>query len=242
MLNTYLTRTQQLLQNPPAPTTLYSTADLTSYINVARGQLAGEGECIRFEASLPLVAGQRVYNFSSISLTGSTGIQGVINIRTIWRSVGDGRVFINPRSFEWFSLYHLNSVVPASGEPTDWSQYGQGVTGSIYVDPLPDVAYTMPLDCVCYPIALVDDTTPEAIPYLWSDAIPYFSAYLALLAAQSAARQADAQRMFDRYTMFVNRARRFATPSVQSFIYPQSPNPVVGNQLGYSAPGGGGQG
>ena len=90
------------------------------------------------------------------------------------------------------------------------------------------------------PIALVDDTTPEAIPYLWTDAVPFFAAYFALLSAQAGARQAEADRMFARYQEFTNRARRFATPSVLPFIYPQSGNPVQANQLGLQPAGGGG--
>lgn len=139
----------------------------------------------------------------------------------------------------------MNNPVPVQSAPTEWSQYGQGAApktglqaqgGSIYVDPVPDSAYTFQLDCVCYPIDLVDDTTAEAIPYLWTDAVAYFAAYLALLSAQSQARQADANRMFERYTEFVNRARRFSTPSVLNTSYAQNPSPTRVNQLGMSPP------
>jgi len=41
VLASYITQTQRLLQNPGAPISLYSTADITSYVNIARGQLAG---------------------------------------------------------------------------------------------------------------------------------------------------------------------------------------------------------
>lgn len=253
MLNTYLTRTQQLLQNPSAPTSLYSSSDLTSYINQARGQLAGEGECIRVQGTLALSQGTRSYNFSSINLgtPSSTGVQGAINIRQVLRVVASGYTWIRPRPFEWMTFYRLNNPVPQQGAPTEWSQYGQGSApqpsgqasgGSIYVDPIPDTAYTLQLDCACYPIALASDSDPEAIPYLWTDAVAYFAAYLALLSAQSQARQADAERMFQRYTEFVNRARRLATPSVLPGLYPQNPSPVRANQLGIQtrAAGGGG--
>lgn len=239
-LNAYLTSTRQLLQNPSAPSTLYSDSDLTSWINTARGQLAGESESIRFSAALALGVGTQVYNFSSIDLTGSTGVQGVINVRTIWLQVASGRVWIRPRPFEWLSLYALNNPVPQQGPPVMWSQYAQGVGGSIYFSPVPDFIYAAILDTVCYPVPLVDDTTPEAIPYLWTDAVPYFAAYLALLSSQNAARQNDAQRMFERYTDFANRARRFSTPSVLPYQYPQSGNPVRANQLGASSGGGAG--
>lgn len=232
MLTSYLNATRRLLQNPPAPTSLYSDADLTSYINTARGQLAGESQSVRYMASLALTAAQQVYPFSSITFAGGTGIQGILHMRNIWIEVAGGQLWIRPRSFEWFGLYELNAVVPTTGQPLVWSQFGQGVTGSIYVSPIPDTGYTALVDCVCYPIPLVDDTTIEAIPYLWTDAVPYFAAYMALLSAQAVARQADAERMFNRYQEFVNRARRFATPDVLGSQYEQQPNPTRSNQLG----------
>ncbi len=242
MLNTYLSATQALLQNPVASPPLYASALLTGFINSARGQLAGEAECIRFMGSLTATIGSRVYPFTSITLTAAVGIQGVINARNVWYQVGSGQVLLRPRPFEWFSLYELNTPVPQSGPPQVWSQYGQGAEaqtspnpvggGSLYVSPLPDVAYVMPVDTVCYPIPLVDDTTPEAIPYLWTDAVPYYAAYLALLSSQTGARMQQAQEMLKQYTDFVARARRAATPSVLPTIYPQQPNPVRANQLG----------
>lgn len=247
MLTSYLAATNALLQQPPATNPLYSTALLTTFINTARGQLAGESEAIRFIASLAVSAGTTVYPFTSISLTGAAGVQGVINVRTAWVTVGTGQRFLYTRPFEWFSLFRLNSPVPRTGPPVTWSQYGQGAEartspnpvggGTIHIAPVPDDAYTLKLDCVCYPIALADDTTPEAIPYLWTDAVPYFAAYLALLSAQSASRQADAQRMMTLYTQFVTRARRAATPSVLPVQYPQQPTPTRANQLGVQASG-----
>ena len=241
MLLAYLNATARLLQNPAAPSPLYSTADLTTYINSARGQLAGEAECIRFMGSLSLTLGTRVYPFSAIVLTGGSaaGIQGVLNVRTAWYQVGNGQKWMRPRPFEWFSLYELNSPVPSSGAPQTWAQFAQGALGSIYVSPLPDGAYTLPLDCVCYPIPLVDDSTVEAIPYLWTDAVPYYAAYLALMSAQTGARTQEALGMFKLYSEFVSRARQASTPSVLSAQYAQVPSPVRANQLGIQPAQGG---
>ena len=151
MLTTYITATQQQLQNPSsAAAKLFSTPDLTTYINLARSQIAGMAECIRNYATLPLAANQRVYNFSTIVLTApTTGIQDVFNVRQSLVQVGQGSVWLHPRPFEWMTLYALNNVVPPTGLPKRWSQYGQGVTGSLYFDPIPDQAYTVNLDTVC---------------------------------------------------------------------------------------------
>ena len=73
----------------------------------------------------------------------------------------------------------------------------------------------MDWDCYCTPIVLVDDTTAEAIPYPWTDAVPYYAAYLAYLDAQ---RADDSDRMFKQYEMFMKRARNMSeTPFVPDY-------------------------
>lgn len=240
LLSQYVLQTQQLLSNPPAKNPLYATSDIESYINRARGQLAGDSESIRNYATLNITAGQRVYPFSAVTLAAPTaGIAGIFNIRFAWYQVGEGQKAIRPRPWAWFAQYRLNNPVPGSGEPVVWSQYGQGDAGSIFIDPIPDSDYVLQLDTVCVPDDLVDDTTTEAIPYPWTDAVCYFAAYLAFLSAQSGARQADADRMMARYAEFKNKARTYSNPSILPYQYEQAPSPVRSSQLGLSPQGSG---
>lgn len=251
MLAQYRTDTRNLLQSPTAPTALYSDANIDRWVNIARGQLAGEGECIRVLASIPTVVGQRAYSFANLNLgvSASTGIQGAIHIRRIQYAVASGMRWMAPRPWEWFDLYHLNSPVPPSGAPEVWSQYAQGAaapaggsaaSGSFYLDPIPDAIYTLSCDCVCYPIPLVDDTTVEAIPYLWTDAVSFFASYYALLSSQTSARQADADRMMQHYSTFVERARKAANPSVNRYMYQQAQDITQISKLGLKQAAGGG--
>lgn len=253
MLTSYETDLQNLLQLPQAPTTLYPTASLDRWINIARGQLSGEAECIRAIGTIPTVVGQRAYNFSSITFgtPSATGIQGAINVRRISYNVGAGTQWMTPREWEYYDLYHLNNVVPVNGPPTVWAQYAQGAatpasgsaaSGSFYIDPPPDAVYTLNCDCTCYPITLTNDSTVEAIPYLWTDAVPFFAAYYAFLTAQTGARTADAERMYGYYKEFVNRARQASNPSVNRTQYEQAADPASINKLGVqrSMQGGGG--
>lgn len=256
MLSTYLTRTRRLLQNPPsASVLLYTDADLTDNINQARGQLAGDAECVLAFATMTTTINQRAYPFPSFVIDPTQqGIAGIFHARQALMYVGQeydgvvvGRRWIRPRSWPWFTQYFLNNVAPIQGPPSEWSQYGQGSTGNLYLDPLPNqqpglIDYTVAFDCSCLPVSLVDDTTPEAIPYPFTDAVPFLAAYYALLSAQSAARQADADRMFTRYEEFRNRARKISNPSILPYIYEQSGNPVRNNQLGIGAPAGGAAG
>jgi len=219
-------------------------------VNTARGQLAGEARCIRVQGTISTVVGQRNYLFSAINLGGSpaaTGIQGVIHIRSIRYAVGLGFKELQPRAWPWFELYHLNNPVPPSSFPVIWSQYGQGssggggvtnvgsgtmLSGSFYIDPIPDAIYALTCDCVCYPNALATDTDIEAIPYLWTDAVPFYAAYYALLSAQTSARMQDGERYYQYYTQFVQRARSAATPDVLRYEYEQVPDPTALNQMG----------
>lgn len=246
MLDEYIEQTQRLLQNPGAPTSLYSEADITDYINTGRGQLAAEGECIRALGTIDCVASQRNYSFSAINLGNSTltGVDLTLHVRRILYGVGAGYRMVYPQSWEWFDLYCMNNPVPQDGEPKTWAQYEQGTKGSFYLDPPPVTTFSLQCDCVCLPVDLVDDSTVEAIPALWTDAVPYIAAYYALLASQTEARQGDANRMWERYEEFVSRARKFSNPSVNNSLYQQSKDPVQQAKLGIqgrSNAGGGGQ-
>jgi hypothetical protein len=234
VLAKYLTQVTTLLQNPPAPTPLYDNTTLTNAINLARGQLAGESESIRFLGTINTVISQRPYNFFSINtgVSATNGILGPLNVRSILYAVASGQKWIRPRPWQWFQFYAMNNPVPPSGPPVRWSQYFQGATGNFYIDPIPDLVYVLTCDCVCLPIPLVDDTTVEAIPPLWQDAVQFLAAFFALLSAQSGARTADANRMYERYEEFTTRARRFSNPSVTRYIYAQETDRTDANKLG----------
>lgn len=244
MLTTYLLDTRRLLQNPQALSTLYTDANLTRFVNIGRRQLAAEAQCIRAYGTVPTVASQRVYNFNgtggiTIPNAATLGIGNVIQLRQGSVVIGDGQARLNNRPFEYFQLYFLNEVVPKTGRPKEWSEYGQGVNGSLYVHPLPDDVYSLAFDTACLPIDLADDTTPEAIPSIWTDAVPFYAAYYALMSAQ---RNGDADKMYERYQVFVQRARGGATPDVLPSQYPQNTDPTNANKLGMKPPrGGGGQ-
>lgn len=236
----YLTRTKQLLQNPgSAASKLFSDALLTDAINHSRSQIAGEGECVRNYATIPAATNARSLNFSAIALAApTTGIAGVLNVRQALVQLGDGSSWMQPRPFPWFTFYRLNVIVPPTGLPAEWSQFGQGVTGSIYIDPLPDQDYVLNLDCVCYPEDLTDDADTEVLPYPWTDCVPFYAAYYAYLGAQ---RVADADKIYQRYEQYMTRARNMSNPDVVPQAYQQAPqDPSMMNRFGVAPKQGGG--
>lgn len=248
MLTQYITRTQRLLQNPAPNNSIYAPELLTDYINTARRQLAGEARCIRRIGTISCTADQRAYSFEDIDVgvSSATGIQGVLHVRRINRVSGDGELYLTPRAWEWFDQYCLNDPVPLQGElgqrvPETWAQYGQGgqapngttvQSGSFYLNPVPDSDYALRCDCVCYPIDLADDNDAEAIPFMFTDAVPFFAAYYALLGSQAQARRADAEAYYGYYQTFIERARLASNPDVLQWQYEGSADPAQNGKAG----------
>lgn len=247
MLTAYLTQTRSLLQLPgTSSSNLYTDADLTRFINIARGQVAGEGECIWVHGAIPTVVGQDAYRFQDINVgsSGATGVQGVIKISSLHYAVGNGQLWLTPRPWPWFSLYERNTAVPQPGPPKAWAQYGQGAApsgilgtqaggGSFYVSPVPDNIYSLIANSVCYPVPLTDESTVEALPYFWTDAVPFFAAYFALLSAQTNARMADAAQMYkNHYKEFMSRAREQSNPNEMRYQYRQAGDPAQATKMG----------
>ncbi len=299
-LTAYQQQTQRLLHDPSA--TYFSLSDLTAYINIARGQIAMEGQCIRLllsggiitslvvnspgtgysgtvtvtingagqqatatatqlgglvnsvtltnggwgyitgtttnvtaagsgggtnatftttiDNSLTTIPGQEVYQFSTANTLAqlTPGVQSVIGLFSVacaWGANAAMKPILQPMIWSEFQAYYRSYNNGMQNYPTVWSQYAQGVAGSVYVWPYPSQYSQMDWDCYCIPVALANDSTPEAIPYGWTDCVPYYAAYLAYLDAQ---RSDDADKMFKMYTMFMKRARSFAeTPFVPDY-------------------------
>lgn len=231
MLNTYVAETRRLLQNPSAPVTLYTTADLTAFINTARGTIAGESNCIRALGTLALTASLRSYALTLVNtgVSATTGISSPLKANQATVTVGDGAMPLFSKPWPWFQSYLLGETVPLSGQPTTWAQLKQGTSATVYFYPLPDTTYTANLDCVCNPIDLVDDTTVEAIPYPFTDAVPFLAAYYAYMSVQ---RQTDAETMMKRYQQEMGTDRAASTPAVLPTNYSQVPDPTLINKFG----------
>lgn len=231
MLTQYETVTSALLQAPSSPTPLIPAATLDTYINFARLQVAAAGACIRGYPTLTLTVAQRQYDFSSITSGLPTGTSAIYHIRQLWFQIPGtaGLVRVTPRSFEYFGLFALNNPVPASGQPKMWSQFGQGEEGSFFIDPLPDLPYSCMFDVLGVPEPLIDDTTPEAIPDIWTLAVPFYAAWYGFMSLQ---RQADADMMMKRYTEQMAMARNAANPNLLMENWSQQPDPMTTNRLG----------
>lgn len=214
MLYDYMQRTQQLLADLKQENV--NPAIIRNYINTARRQIAGDAECIRVNGSLSVTAGLNVYPFTAIDISTVTGAQGILNVRMITYTVNGSLLTGWP--WEWFKQYYSNLNLLRE-VPTNWAQYAQGVNGSLYFYPAPDATYPMSIDTVCYPIDLTSESTAEAIPFPWTDTVPYFAAYVAYLTTQN---MEAAKNMLGLYEEFKTRARKYSTPAVMPFQFEQA--------------------
>lgn len=220
-LNAYLEQAQRLLGD--VSQTRFDLGTLTTYVNMAREQVALEGQCIRVlpDSSLPAnqtVLNQEIYTFAGIDLTGQVGVSSVVNIRGIGIIWGNQRYTMLKNGFSKHTALIRTYPSGYTDVPSAWAQFGQGVAGSVYLYPLPNSAYALEYDCTCLPIPLVDDNTAEAIPVPWTAAIPYFVAYLGMSEKAGQELQPElmlayikaADRHFSLYSKFMARARAFS--------------------------------
>jgi hypothetical protein len=200
-LSSYLSTTQSLIQSPQSPVPLLTTALLTLYVNLARSQVAMDAECIRANiGSEPVSAGTVM-----IPLSGFTGLpDGCAQGITIRNALLNGtRVDIRP--WDWFAQYYLAGPPPSLLATPVMARQAQGAFSTVWVS---SNGGSLNLDMVFLPIDLVDDTSYEAVPYPWTDAVPFYAAWYAYMSMQ---RQADAQTMLARYAELTRRGRTTMT-------------------------------
>lgn len=214
----------------------FNRFDLKDWINTGRSQAAAEGEAIRALGTLSTVPGTQSYAFSAIDLpnAASQGYAGVLTVRQI----GTGSGWLTPREWEWFFQNDIASG-SSSGSPNEWAQLGQGSLGGFYLSPTPNAVGTLTIDAVVLPAPLGLDSDPEALPYPFTDAVPFYAAFMAMLTAGDMQAAENFYMFFER---FIARARAMSVPTVLPRQYPGGqPAALAGRHIGItpSPPSGG---
>ena len=146
------------------------------------------------------------------------GLKQVIKVFSVACSQsGTFKPMLTPVIWSLYQAYLRIYQNTQQNYPIYWSQYGQGVNGSIYLFPFPAQPLQMDVDVCATVVDLTSDSTPEAIPYPWTDAVPYYAAYLAY---ENSSRKEDADRMFKMYSMFMKRGRSFSEAPFMPEYYP----------------------
>lgn len=162
---------------------------------------------------------QEVYPFSSIApmvATSGSGINSIFMVNSISLIWGTFRYTLMRASFSKYQAYVRNYTAGYTYIPAVFTQFGQGLNGSVYMYPIPNQSYQMEWDCCCVPNDLNNDTDVEALPGPYTEAVKYYAARLAFLQAQ---RFADAMMMYSPdpqkpglYQQALQRARRVSNP------------------------------
>lgn len=228
-LDAYLQKTQLLLND--AGFTTFNPDDLRTYVNIARGQIANQTECLTVIGMLAVTAASQLYTLSAITGLGA-GVQAVINVRNVTYNVGQGQKYVHSRPWPHFERYILSQAAPIPEPPAVWTQYGRGTASSIYINLL-DQNYTLNMDSICQPSDLNTDTDPETLSFPYTDAVPWFSAYQS---AYSAGNMEAAKRFFDEYQRYLVLATGGTQgPFQPDGISPLSEDPYKPNRLGLAS-------
>jgi hypothetical protein len=166
------------------------------------------------------VVDKQEYKFADVPLWDHPGVKAIVavrNITIIWVNFRYPTFSVSFTRFQSrYNPYVRSTFLYA---PIIRTQFGQGVNGSIWFSPVPDQTYPMEWDAVGIPVDLVDDTTFEALPYPWTDAIPFYASWLCLQEGADERSERISQARLNSYRMMMRRARAFSQPSLMSNPY-----------------------
>ena len=165
------------------------------------------------------VANQEVYPFSTVSAIIADQEEGageIIGVQTVSVSWGASKPTLQNAPWSLFQAMLRSLNIVSQNYPVVFSQYAQGVRGSLYLYPVPATSAQMEWDCYCTSADLVDDDSVDLIPYPWTEAVPYYACYQAYLNAQ---RRGDAQAMLADYRRYTIEGRAGATPAIVPAFY-----------------------
>lgn len=207
-LNKYLQQTYRLLNDQSQ--VKFNVADLVTYINEGRSQIASACQGVRLLATQNTTIGQEIYLFSYATIPASSGYGSVIAIKGVSIIYGNFRYTLQKVSFSRYQATIRSYANSYLDVPKVCAQFGQGVSGSLYLYPPPADLYSMEWDCIMLPVNLATDSDIEIIPYPWTDSIQFYAAAKAL----EAARDFEAADRFERkFSAFMKKARADSQPA-----------------------------
>ena len=174
-LNEYITETRRLLHDTNG--NFWTTAELTDYINDARGHTVQDSGCRRIIQNYTLTIGDETIAF--VDLPEGNNTIDVLNINLYW---GNSRWPLYYMAWTDFNA-QLRFWQNYNGRPIGFSIYG---AKTIYIGPKPDQAYVVELDTVVLPTPLVSGNESDTqIPSPYFEAVAYYAAHKAKYQEQS---------------------------------------------------------
>ena len=189
-LNSYITATRRLLHD--ANGRVWSTSELTDYINEGRKRVAVDTHCLRSLENVAFLTSTETYLLS----TATTKLARAFDLKNLTVLWGSQRV-----PMEWYPWTQFNALYRPwtinLSRPCVWSFYGSNPTTKlIYVQPVPDQAYTAQGDLFYFPVDLASDSDTDELSYPFTDPVPYYAASKAKESEQS---YGEAQQFLTQY-------------------------------------------
>jgi len=132
-----------------------------------------------------LNAGQEEYFFKDVNLSAFPGVGAIYMVKSVSLIYANYRYSLPCYSFSVYQAMIRQYPFQYQYVPSVCCQRGQGTGGSFMLYPLPSQVYQMEFDAFCLPTDLQTDEDVEALPLPWTEAIPYFAAYLSFLEIQN---------------------------------------------------------
>lgn len=165
---------------------IWSLAIKDSFINKGMARRDLDTGCNRTRITLVLTVGTDTYSFSTL---GNERVFDVIGIALTY--VGT-RVVLDQRSYTELTA-QKRPWTTYQGLPEAWCRYGPQ---SVIFGPTPGTAYSTQWDCCIFAAPLVAATDVDPMPYPWTQAVPYYAAYLAKLNESQWDEAADLFRQY----------------------------------------------
>ena len=174
-LSYYITETRRLLHDVNG--NFWTDAELTDYINDARGHTVQDSGCRRVLQTHTLTIGDETIAYADLP-EGSNTID-ILNINLYW---GDSRWPMYYMAWTDFNA-QLRFWQNYNGRPIGFSIYG---AKTIYIGPKPDQAYEIELDTVVLPTPLTSGSQSDTeIQSPFYEAVAYYAAHKAKYQEQS---------------------------------------------------------
>ena len=157
-------------------------------------------------------------NFLKAQYAGVDKVLDTIACSVNWG--GTTRPNLDWMPWDEFQAYCRAYAVLNMSYPAVWSVFNDGPQGEIWMFPVPSQYNEIELDVTCQPLDLIDDSTFDAIPEGFQEALKYGAAAIAF---ESSGRYAQAQAMEDRFADNLGVARVAVDRGKSRTYYPAYP-------------------
>lgn len=155
-----------------------------------------------------LQQGREEYKFSDIDLSMFPGVGSPYAIIGMSVLYSNWRYSLSKYSWSVYQARVRQFSQLYQYIPTVFSQRGQGADASLFCYPVPSQNLQAELDLFCLPQDLTTDEDDEALPAPWTEAVPWYAAFLCYTELQNLNSARSMLELFDRHVTRYSTAAR----------------------------------